>query len=197
MNLRHTMRWPGYVAILFLMSFLAMPMFAQADDEAAASAVVPPPASKPKTDWAERLREATVKEGQPILLVVHSAKDCVYCTRWKGSLGGKGEFESWAQNRPDVHLVIVERGAIASAERAEDYPDTMQWLFKRNVERTQLQPGTPMFEVFVVKKMVWRSYGYHSWARDVFPALKDLDSRRSSAVSATDPGGEVLSNASR
>lgn len=193
MTLLHTARSSRSGALLVLMVFLAMPLFAHADDEAE-SASGTPPASKSKTDWAERLREATVKEGQPILLVVHSAKDCVYCARWKGALGGKGEFESWAQNRPDVHLIIVEREAIAGAERADDYPDTLQWLYKRHQEKTQLQPGTPMFEVFVVRKMVWRSYGYHSWARDVFPALKDLDQRRASAVSSMEPNGEMLAH---
>lgn len=183
MKLPHATRSLRDGAPLILMAFLAMPLFAHADDEAASGSGTPP-VSKSRTDWAERLRAATVKEGQPILLVMHSAKDCIYCARWKGSLGGKGEFESWAQSRPDVHLIIVERDAIAGAERAEDYPDTLQWLYRRHQERAQLQPGTPMFEVFVVRKMVWRSYGYQSWARDVFPALKDLEQRRTSAISS-------------
>ena len=170
---------------MVLLMLLAPPTFAQTDDgNTASDASVP--ASKPKMDWKERLREATVMEGQPVLLVVHSAKDCIYCTRWKGSLGGKGEFESWAQTHPDVHLVIVDRQAIASAEVAEDYPDSVQWLFKRNQQRGNLQPGTPLFEIVVAHKTVWRSYGYHSWDRDVFPAIKDLDGRRSASGSAAD-----------
>jgi hypothetical protein len=186
MKLPRQLRLLRYCVLLVAAAFLAVPSLVYADDDGT-SAKGTSPATKPKTDWAERLREATVKEGQPILLVVHSAKDCVYCARWKGSLGGKGDFESWAKDHPDVHLIIVEREAIASAEHAEDYPETLQWLYKRNEERTQLQPGTPMLEVFVVKKMVWRSYGYQSWARDVFSALKDLDQRRTSTVSAVEP----------
>ena len=114
MKLPHATRSLHDGAPLILMTFLAMPRFAHADDEAASGSGTPP-VSKSRTDWAERLRAATVKEGQPILLVMHSAKDCIYCARWKGSLGGKGEFESWAQSRPDVHLIIVERDAIAGA----------------------------------------------------------------------------------
>jgi thioredoxin-related protein len=183
MKLHRQARSLRYGVLLVAAAFLAVSSFVYADDEGT-PANGTSSATKPKTDWAERLREATVKEGQPILLVVHSAKDCVYCARWKGALGGKGDFESWAKDHPDVHLIIVEREAIASAEHAEDYPQTLQWLYERNEERAHLQPGTPMFEVFVVRKMVWRSYGYQSWARDVFPALKDLDQRRTSAVSA-------------
>lgn len=44
-----------------------------------------------------------------------------------------------------------------------------------------LSPGTPTFEIFVRRNIIWKSYGLHSWDRDAFPALKDLDSRRVSS----------------
>lgn len=154
------------------------PHTALADDGLDPGASGNAPASAPKLDWADRVRQAKVYQGEPIVLIVHSAKDCVFCRRWEGSLGGKGEFESWAKTHPDVHLFIVERDAIALPETVDSYPPTVQWLFGRRQQLNRLAPGTPTFEIFVRRKILWQSYGLGSWERDVFPALKDLDGRR-------------------
>jgi hypothetical protein len=143
-------------------------------------------APKPKIDWTERINKTTVLEGEPILLVMHSARDCIYCSRWKGFLGGEGEFNRWAKTHPGARLFIVERGAIASDETPEDYADEIRWLAKRNETNQNLRPGTPSFEIFVARKIVYRSYGYAAWSNKVFPAIKTLDSRRAPSTTTTE-----------
>lgn len=171
--------WRGaYFALAWLLLMLASPNNALADNGSDAS--IGRNASEPqsKLTWADRVRDADVHEREPIVLIVHSAKDCVFCQRWEGSLGGKGEFESWARTHPDVHLFIVERDAIAAPETVDNYPPIVRWLFERRQRLEKLSPPTPTFEIFVRRKILWQSYGLGSWDRSVFPALKDLDSRR-------------------
>lgn len=170
-------RWVPFLAWVATASLslpLVSPQVVLAGDETTANT----PEPSPKLSWADRIRQAKVRKGEPIVLIVHSAKDCVYCQRWKGSLGGKGDFESWAKTHPDVHLFIVEREAIAVPETIDSYPPVVQWLFERRQRLGNLSPGTPTFEIFVRRNIIWKSYGLHSWDRDAFPALKDLDSRR-------------------
>jgi hypothetical protein len=93
-------------------------------------------------------------------------------------LGGKGDFESWAKTHPDVHLFIVEREAIAVSETIDSYPPDVQWLFERRQRADRLKLITPTFEIFVRRKMVYKSNGLRSWDESAFPALKNLDSRR-------------------
>jgi hypothetical protein len=167
--------WVFLAALLALMPLvLAAPNVVLADDEPEMS----PSASQPKVNWAERVREAKVQPGEPINLIVHTAKDCVFCKRWESSLGGKGDFESWAKTHPDVHLFIVEREAIAVSETIDSYPPDVQWLFERRQRADRLKLITPTFEIFVRRKMVYKSNGLRSWDESAFPALKDLDSRR-------------------
>lgn len=178
MALRSSVRFSVWVALIGLPLAFVSPNIAWAGDESDTSAGKSVSEAEPKPDWANRIRQAKVHKGEPIVLIVHSAKDCVFCRRWEGSLGGKGDFESWAKTHPDVHLFIVEREAIAVPEAIDNYPPVVQWLFERRQQLGNLSPGTPTFEIFVRRKILWRSYGLHSWDRDVFPALKDLDSRR-------------------
>lgn len=175
------LRWSQHrMATVWVLAslMLATPHMALASDESDASVGKSAFEPQPKVTWADRIRAADVHEHEPIVLIVHAAKDCVYCQRWAGSLGGKGEFESWANAHPDVHLFIVERDTIASAETVDDYPPIVRWLFERRQRLEKLSPPTPTFEIFVRRKILWQSYGLGSWDRSVFPALKDLDSRR-------------------
>ncbi|SPB18946.1 hypothetical protein NOV72_06151 [Caballeronia novacaledonica] len=125
-----------------------------------------------------KARDVWVAEDEVITLVVHSAPDCKYCVRWKGPFAGEGHFKSWARTHPGTQLFIVERASIASNEKPEDYPQELRWLSEQNQKAQRLRPGTPMFEVFVAQNLVLRSYGLDSWDEDVFPAVKDLDARR-------------------
>ncbi|SAK97941.1 hypothetical protein AWB76_07471 [Caballeronia temeraria] len=136
-------------------------------------------APKSKDVRAAKVSHTTVTDGQVIELVVHSARDCKYCVRWKGPFAGEGHFKSWARSHPGAQLFIVERASIASNEALEDYPRDLQWLAEQNQKDQRLRPGTPMFEVFVERNLVLRSYGLDSWDDEVFPAIKDLDARRS------------------
>ena len=178
MTLRKLVRFSVGAALTGMLPALVFPCIAAAADEADTSVGRSVPESPPKVDWADRVREAKVRQGEPIMLIVHSAKDCIFCRRWEGSLGGQGDFESWAKTHPDAHLFIVEREAVAVPETVDSYPPQVQWLFERRQQLDKLSPRTPTFEIFVKRKIVWRSSGLHSWERDVFPALKDLDSRR-------------------
>jgi hypothetical protein len=176
-------RWLVRLSACFALALLSLtlvpPSVVFADDEPDTSAGSSSPEPQTKVAWGDRIREAKVQEGEPINLIVHTAKDCVFCRRWEGSLGGKGDFESWAKTHPDVHLFIVEREAIAVPETVDSYPPKVQWLFERRQRKDKLSPITPTFEIFVRRKIVFKSNGLRSWDQDLFPALKDLDGRRS------------------
>lgn len=174
-------RSPACIAatlVAFALTFSHISLADDGDNDGASASI-----SRPKIDWAERVRQAQIHEGEPLLLVMHSAKDCKYCARWKGLLGGKPEYESWIKSHPDDHLIIVEREAMASIEEAVDYPEDLRWLFERKQQRGNIKPETPTFEIVLGQKVLWRSAGYRSWDQDVFPAIKDLDSRRLAAIS--------------
>ncbi|WP_321798345.1 hypothetical protein [Caballeronia sp. J97] len=128
---------------------------------------------------AAKVRQTTVTAGDVIELVVHSARDCKYCVRWMGPFAGEGHFKSWARDHPGSQLFIVERASIASNETPEDYPQHLRWLADQNQKAQRLHPGTPMFEIYIARNLVLRSYGLDSWDDEVFPAIKDLDARRS------------------
>lgn len=180
MTYRGSFRLSGFcsLALLALLTLLPLalvsPNVALADEEPETSAS----GTQAKVNWADRIREAKVQEGEPINLIVHTAKDCVFCKRWESPLGGKGDFESWAKTHPDVHLFIVEREAIAVPETIDSYPSDVQWLFERRQRAERLKLITPTFEIFVKRKMVFKSNGLRSWDETAFPALKDLDGRR-------------------
>ncbi|MDE1179300.1 hypothetical protein [Paraburkholderia sp.] len=109
---------------------------------------------------------------------MHTATDCSYCKRWDSTFGGKGEFVKYAKSHPGVQMAVVERPAITTPERSNDYPENVRWLYSANEQRDALRPGTPLFEVFVGQKLVYKSYGTASWDSAVLPAVKELDSRR-------------------
>ncbi|WP_250517948.1 hypothetical protein [Caballeronia sp. INDeC2] len=131
-----------------------------------------------------KVSHTSVAEGQVITLVVHSAPDCKYCARWKGPSAGAERFKVWARTHPGTQLFIVERASIASNETPADYPQELRWLSEQNQKDQRLRPGTPMFEVFVARSLVLRTYGLDSWDDDVFPAIRDLDARRSRHVAS-------------
>jgi hypothetical protein len=178
MALRRLVRFPVAVALTSLSLILAAPHAALADDAPDASAGTSTPDQPGKVNWADEVRAAQVRPGEPINLIVHTAKDCVYCKRWEGSLGGKGDFDSWAKTHPDVHIYIVEREAIAQSEKIENYPPDIQWLYERRERKDKLKPMTPTFDIFTKRTIVWHSAGLRSWDQ-VFTSVKDLDSRRS------------------
>ncbi|SAK98624.1 hypothetical protein AWB77_05870 [Caballeronia fortuita] len=126
----------------------------------------------------QSIGQTTVADGQIIEVVVHSARDCKYCARWKGPVAGEARFNAWASTHPGAQLHIVERASIKSEETADDYPRELQWLAQDNQKAQRMRPGTPMFEVFVAHNLVLRKYGLDSWDDEVFPAVKELDARR-------------------
>ncbi|KXU84576.1 hypothetical protein CR51_41190 [Caballeronia megalochromosomata] len=133
----------------------------------------------PRYDWDARVRQTQVSEGEMITLVVHSAKDCIFCARWKGPLSDERKFRAWSGVHPGTRLFIVERAAIASNETPEDYPQDLAWLSERYQKNQRLKPSTPTFEIYVAHDLVFRSHGLSSWDEKAFPAIRDLDSRRS------------------
>ncbi|SAL87487.1 hypothetical protein AWB68_08421 [Caballeronia choica] len=158
-----------------LIAMVMAPDIALAVDEVDDTVYVP----NPKYDWAARVRQTTVAEGETITLVVHSTRDCIFCACWEGPLAGEGRFESWSKAHPGTRLIVVERSAISSNETPEDYPQELHWLAKRYEKDQRLRPTTPTFEIFVAQNLVFRSRGLYSWEDKAFPAIKDLDGRRS------------------
>lgn len=168
------MKTRAHVASLPAMLLMTVMMFARtipADAAGVAGKAAP-------ADWSARVSQTTLTASEPLTLVARTAKDCKYCKLWEAPTGGKYQFEAWAAAHPDDRLVIVDRSAIASKEVAADYPDSLRWMFDQNRRHGQLQPLTPTFEIYAGKQLLWRSSGLPSWDHGVFPAIKDLDTRR-------------------
>ncbi|SAK91527.1 hypothetical protein AWB79_06708 [Caballeronia hypogeia] len=154
-----------------------------------------PPGELTNAAQAGEPKQIAVAEGETITLVMHSARDCKYCVRWKGHFAGQGNFEAWARRHPGTRLFIVERASIASNETPADYPPELAWLSERYRRDGRVRPGTPAFEVFVARNLVLRSYGLAAWDDEVFPAIKNLDARRShSDAAAATAATSVASN---
>lgn len=130
------------------------------------------------TDWNTQVKQTTLAPNEPLTLVARTAEDCTYCRQWLAPAGGKHEFDTWAAAHPDDRLVIVERSAIAKKEVADDYPESLRWMFEQNRQHGELQMATPTFELYAGKQLVWRSSGLPSWDKGAFPAIKDLEARR-------------------
>lgn len=162
------------VLAVLLIAIVMAPSLTRAVDEIDDTVYVP----NPKFDWSARVSQTTVAKGETITLVVHSAKDCIFCARWRGPLAGEGRFKSWSKDHPGTRLVVVERAAISSNEALGDYPQDLRWLAERYETDQRLKPATPTFELFVAQNLVYRSHGLYTWDDKVFPAIKDLDGRR-------------------
>jgi hypothetical protein len=129
-------------------------------------------------DWEARLAHAAPRADQPIYVIVHSAVDCKFCQRWKGRFSGEGELSRWAKDHPLVQLVIVERPMIDGVETQAMYPPELLPIFEKRSANGSLRTGVPLFEAAIGDRIVYRTYGYSSWGRKMFPALQSLESRR-------------------
>lgn len=107
-----------------------------------------------------------------IILVVFSAKDCGFCMRWKGSLGGRGDLERWP-DKEQIRYYIVEKDTLALPFLPEHFPADLDWLWRR-LERKNAKLGVPSFRIFVDRKRIANEYGYSSWDTKIFPLLKEL-----------------------
>ena len=143
-------------------------------------------AARSPVDWEARLAQAAPKADQPVYLIVHSAGDCKFCQRWKGSLSGEGEFRRWSTAHPSVKLVIVERALIDGAETEAMYPPELLPFFEKRKANGTTRTGVPLFEAAISHRIVYRTYGYSSWSRKMFPALQALEGRRG-AVTRDEP----------
>jgi hypothetical protein len=135
-------------------------------------------AARTSIDWEARLASSAPRADQPIYLIVHSAEDCKFCQRWKGPFSGEGELRRWSKDHPLVKLIIVERGQIAGAETEALYPPELLPFFEKRRANGALRTGVPLFEAAIGQRIVYRTYGYSSWRRSMFPALQALESRR-------------------
>ncbi|MGB6009257.1 hypothetical protein [Castellaniella sp.] len=131
-----------------------------------------------KVDFAARLARARVGPDDTVIVLVHSAKDCVFCQRWKGSLGGRGELEQYVGAHPGVQFHIVERPTIAESEARGLYPESLVWLYDKRDDKGRKRAAVPSYDVIVRHKVVWHALGYSAWDKTVFPAIRDLDARR-------------------
>jgi hypothetical protein len=136
-------------------------------------------------DWDARLAHASPKADQPIYVIVHSAVDCKFCQRWKGRFSGEGELRRWASDHPMVKLVVIERPLIAGAETEAMYPPELLPLFEKRSASGTLRTGVPLFEAAMGQRIVYRTYGYSSWARKMFPAVQAIESRRGAPAADT------------
>lgn len=168
------------IRMMLLLAVLAAPHAVRAVDPVDDTVYVP----NPKTDWTARVAQTPVGETEPIVLVVHAAKDCIWCARWRGFLAGEGKFKSWAKAHPGADLYIIDRPSIASSESSDDYPQELRWLLNDLQTSNNLRLGTPTFEIYVSRTRVMRSYGLYSWDEKVFPAIKVLDSHRAHPTSS-------------
>jgi hypothetical protein len=131
-------------------------------------------------DWDKRLAEAVPRKNQPLYVIVHSARDCHFCQRWKGGLGvgGPAEFREWAKDHPLAKLAIVERDNIDGVETEDRYPPELMLFYEKRKESGSLRTGVPLFEIALGRRVIHRAYGFSSWRRSVFDAVKLVESRR-------------------
>lgn len=174
MNMFPVRRASSLLCILALAA--AWPAARAADDASGGPDIVA--AGRHKPDFAKRLAKAKVGPDDEIVLVVHSAQDCRFCQRWKGSLGGRSDIEQYAGSHARVHYYVVERLAIAGMEDRNLYPEQVAWLFDKRAGKGKTNMAVPSYDVIVHRKVVWHAYGYNAWAKTVFPAIQDLDRRR-------------------
>ncbi|MFC4298152.1 hypothetical protein ACFO0J_08895 [Castellaniella hirudinis] len=151
---------------------------AQAADDASGGPDVEA-GSRHKVDFADRLARARVGPDDEVVVLVHSAKDCVFCQRWKGSLGGQGEIARYADTHPGVRYYVVERSRIADAETGDLYPGALAWLYDKRAGKGKANLAVPSYDVIVRHKVVWHAFGYSAWDKTVLPAVRSLDDRRS------------------
>ena len=178
----------GALVVTVLVATLLLPAhYGHAQD---GSGTPDEPSGPSKVDWEKRLSKAIPKPNQPVYLLVHSAGDCSFCQRWKTRLGGQGEFEHWAKAHPDVHLVLIERRTLASQESPENYPDALRVFYETRLTNGKLSPGVPLFEAAMGTRLVYRSHGYSSWDRKMFPALKQLEARRGRGMAINEENDE-------
>ncbi|CAM5189951.1 hypothetical protein CDEN61S_02395 [Castellaniella denitrificans] len=172
--------WPSLFCALALG---AAGFAAQAADDASGGPDIEA-GTRHKVDFADRLARARVGPDDEVVVLVHSAGDCVFCQRWKGSLGGQGEIAHYADTHPGVRYYVVERPRIADAETGDLYPRSLAWLYDKRSGKGKTNLAVPSYDVIVRHKVVWHAYGYSAWGKTVFPAVRSLDGRRSV------PGGD-------
>jgi hypothetical protein len=106
--------------------------------------------------------EATVTE--PVILVVHSAKDCAVCKVWRESPSGLVAARQMAKDWPELKLVFVERMSLNGSETESLYPSDLQNLYQARRERYQLSPAVPLFELVRQGKVISRRAGLQGWS---------------------------------
>jgi hypothetical protein len=115
-----------------------------------------------------------VTRDSEIVLVLWSANDCGYCTKWKYSLDGRRELRDW----PDYDKITyreVERPFKSLGLAAEHFPADLKWLFDRRARSGELRTGpVPAWTIYVDGKEVEQAYGVTKWGKVIFPLLKEL-----------------------
>ena len=67
--------------------------------------------------WQSRIAAARPAQDEPLYVVMHSAKDCPYCTQWKRDSAGLGNAKAIVDARQHVRIFIIDRDSIRGAER--------------------------------------------------------------------------------
>ena len=127
-----------------------------------------------------------LESDEPLIVVVHSAKDCPFCKIWRESDSGLAIAKKLMQKWPLLQVVIVERKSIHASETESLYPRSMRFLYEARRERYQLAPATPMFEIVRREQVIYRKSGLPGWTDGIVPTLGALEASRA-AVSATSP----------
>ncbi|MCK9388101.1 MAG: hypothetical protein M0Q22_06880 [Sulfuritalea sp.] len=115
-----------------------------------------------------------VTRDSEILLVLWTTDDCGFCSRWKGSWGGKRELQDW----PDYDKITyreVNRPFRSLDLAAGHFPADLKWLFDARVKSRQLKTGpVPAWTIYVDRKEVEQAYGTSKWSTIIFPLLQEL-----------------------
>lgn len=128
--------------------------------------------------WQMRIAKARPAADETLYLLVHSARDCGWCTKWKQDPAGLGVAKKLVDDFPGLRVFIVERRSLQEPERRNQYHPDLAFEFERREAAGALTPGVPAFELFLGGQAVFRGGGVDSWSTRVVPAIVRIEQQR-------------------
>lgn len=129
-------------------------------------------------NWQLRIAQARPKADETLYVVMHSAKDCGWCQKWKREPSGLAAAKKVVDTYPNVRFFIVERDALDAKERSNQYPVDLRSEYERRAAADDLDPAVPMFEIFLRNEVYYRASGLGLWLDRVIPAIRLIESHR-------------------
>ena len=118
-------------------------------------------------------QEPQISKQSQVTLVLWTANDCVYCTRWKGSMGGKGDLMRWP-GFAQIEYLEIERPSLRGSFSPEHFASSQGWLRDDSLASRRASSAVPAWSIYVDQVHVVTAVGLRNWERIIFPKLRDL-----------------------